>query len=451
MTDNNAFDRFVADYLADDGSGAVQAERITARTHQRTGEMRQLPRWLALIKEPPMRIDQHPAVGSPTVRVVAIVAATLFLALVIAGAGAGAQLLLAADDRVITVAQDGTGDYESIAEAVASARSGDEIVISPGTYNEAVVIDKDVTVRGDGEPGAVVVTAPADGPVRATGWWANPEAEYAVALVGSGGRLSDLVFEGVASRVIVDGGAPTVQRLTFDEVGEAPENAGSPALQAVLITGGSTATVRESTFRGSGGVNIVAAAAPTLERNTFVGMPAILGEFGDGTIIADNAMPGPGGAGISSGPAAVTVRGNTVEDRLLGIGLSGASLVEDNVVRGSDARGIGVTFDASGSPTVRGNRLEDNATAITWEGGGLIEGNEVSGGLAGILITFGSPEVRGNVIDGVRGRALFAGPGTAPTLSGNSSCGNGQNLVIDDGSTPADDGTNEICEDVALQ
>ena len=151
MSDNNVFERFVADQLADDGSGAAQAERIAALIHERTSERRQWPRWLALIKEPPMRTNSRLAVGSPTARVVAILAATFLLILAMATIGVGAQRLLAAEDEAsIIVAADGSGDYITIGEAVAAAADGDKILVRPGTYVESTVVDKDVRISGDG-------------------------------------------------------------------------------------------------------------------------------------------------------------------------------------------------------------------------------------------------------------------------------------------------------------
>jgi len=56
------------------------------------GRTRQHPRWLANLKEPPMRHASRVVVGSPTARVAAIGAATLFMAVLATGAiVAGAQ------------------------------------------------------------------------------------------------------------------------------------------------------------------------------------------------------------------------------------------------------------------------------------------------------------------------------------------------------------------------
>ena len=56
-------------------------DRLKTTIKNETGQMRPLPRWLALIKEPPMRISSNLAVGSPTARIAATTVATLLLAL----------------------------------------------------------------------------------------------------------------------------------------------------------------------------------------------------------------------------------------------------------------------------------------------------------------------------------------------------------------------------------
>jgi dipeptidyl aminopeptidase/acylaminoacyl peptidase len=100
MNDNVAFDRFVADQFARVGQPVPPADSVDDILVQ-ARRMRPLPRWLATIKEPPMRISSRVAVGSPTFRLVTL--ATLTLALVLAlGAAvvAGASLLPSPPQRV---------------------------------------------------------------------------------------------------------------------------------------------------------------------------------------------------------------------------------------------------------------------------------------------------------------------------------------------------------------
>ncbi len=50
---------------------------------------------------------------------------------------------------------------------------------------------------------------------------------------------------------------------------------------------------------------------------------------------------------------------------------------------------------------------------------------------------------------GAENRGMMISRGSSPVLSGNTSCGNGDNVYVLDGTTPEDDDTNEFCADVA--
>ena len=110
-----------------------------------------------------MHSDPRLTVGSPTARIAAVMAATLLLAVLVAGAGIAGSRLLAADG-IIVVDPSGGGTVETIAEAVAMARDGDTVRVMPGTYAEPVVVDKDIVLEGDpgSEREAIVVTFTAD-------------------------------------------------------------------------------------------------------------------------------------------------------------------------------------------------------------------------------------------------------------------------------------------------
>jgi len=66
-------------------------------------------------------------------------------------------LLAALSAAKITVRQDGTGDYKAISDAVASAAAGDSIDVGPGTYGEAVYVDKSLSIIGTSGLGATTV------------------------------------------------------------------------------------------------------------------------------------------------------------------------------------------------------------------------------------------------------------------------------------------------------
>ena len=126
------------------------------------GRTRTRPRWLALIKEPPMRIHSRVAVGSPTVRLAYLAILTLLMTILATGAVvAGASLLTT---PAIVVAQDGSGTVTTIAKGVAMAQDGDTVLVKPGTYLESIAITEDITLRGDGGKGDIVIEFVADGP-----------------------------------------------------------------------------------------------------------------------------------------------------------------------------------------------------------------------------------------------------------------------------------------------
>ena len=108
MSEHVDFERLVAGHIADEGA-TPPSDAFYDQLFTRAGGSGQRPEWLALIKEPPMRTDSRVAVGSPTVRVMAIMAAILLLIVATAAAGIGVQRLLAADSAII-VDQSGNGD-----------------------------------------------------------------------------------------------------------------------------------------------------------------------------------------------------------------------------------------------------------------------------------------------------------------------------------------------------
>lgn len=92
MNDERSFERFVADHV----TGAAGQVRLPVEfyddIHAFTSRTRQRPEWLALIKEPPMRIDSTLGVGSPIARIAIIAATTVLMAVLGVGALiAGAQ------------------------------------------------------------------------------------------------------------------------------------------------------------------------------------------------------------------------------------------------------------------------------------------------------------------------------------------------------------------------
>jgi nitrous oxidase accessory protein NosD len=412
---------------------------------------RRLPRWLALSKEPTMRIESQLAVGSPTARGVAVLTATLLLALALAAIGVAGQRLLAAD-QVIVVAQDGSGDHTAIADAVEAAVDGDTIFVRPGTYAESVVIDKDITLAGEGDVADIVVSAPNDGPKARVRKDGGSEAGYAFHLIDSNADVSGLTFSGRPSQVLVTGGSPTIHDLVMEGVdqGDTLDVGGS-----ISIGGGSTATVRDNRIAGGASIMTFDASRPIIERNDLRETSGIYGYFGDGAVVRGNRIWRPAGSGIRSmDPADIEISANEIVDPsswgielAFGPGAEGTTVtVSDNTISGAEIAALS-TAGLDGLE-VTGNTFRGNGTAVAWNADhGLIADNIIEDGAAGIVISQGAPEVRRNSIAGQTGRGLVVGAATSPTIADNRSCGNNENFFLDPAASPRLDGGNYFCPD----
>ena len=439
MNDQKSFERFLSERFDDVGPGRRMPDAAHDDLLSRAHGSRQRPQWLALIKEPPMRISSNVAVGSPMVRVAAIMIATLLLALMVAGAGVAGSRLLAADGTIV-VDQSGNGTTTTITEALAIAEDGDTILVKPGTYAEAVIIDKDVTLSGDGEREAITISFD-DGKTPL------------LSIIDTDADVSNLTLTGENSQVLVSGGAPTLQGLLFDGVG-IPYAGGSGQSFAfsLKLTDGTRARVTGNTFVDGGEVNVWLGSAPLIDDNELSGGPHIfLPEPGDGTVIRGNTVSGALVNGI-----AVRMKGspliedNTIIDAgSLGIRAIGTEVIRDNTISGSPT---GISVLSGAQPTIEGNEFTDNRFGISLgRSDALVVGNTITGGDNGIVLTLGgSPTLDGNTVGGASNRGIVIGHDTSPTLTGNTICDNATNLFVAENAAPVLE-DNEICEDVLAE
>jgi len=459
MNEQTDFERLVADRFAQAGVG-LPPDSAIEDTIARAGGNRRLPEWLALIKEPPMRTNNHLAVGSPTVRVVAIMAATLLAAVMLVGATfAGAQLLAA--NGPIVVAQDGSGTVETISEAVVMAEDGDEVLIRPGTYTEAILIDKDITLMGDGEREDIIIQAPESGPTSPTGIVAalsSVDDPYAMLIVDSDSTISGLTFNGRASALHARGGSPTLKNLYFDGVGRGLGSL-DPSDSSIVLTAGTRALFRENLVQGGGNLRVYDRSEPTIEDNTFIDGPTIVGGYGNDAVVRRNTITRPEGNGIViANPTTALFEDNTLEDvpdyafaMFPGDGPDEAPF--EPVIRGNTVTGgnYGVEAERSVTPMIVGNRFVDLArVAVTAASDVTIADNEFRGNGVGIQVSSGAPTISGNsVTDGEVGIALWSG--AAPELTGNTVCDNETNIrLMGNAELPTGEG-NEICEDAVAE
>jgi hypothetical protein len=132
MNTNEPLERMIAGYMASEAPG-VGSDRALDDALSMTSRMRPDPRWLAMIKEPPMRIPSRVVAGSPTLRLITITALTLALILALASVVvAGASLLPSRQlPAPFGLARNGPLAY---------ARDGDIHLVDPDGTNDRVII-----------------------------------------------------------------------------------------------------------------------------------------------------------------------------------------------------------------------------------------------------------------------------------------------------------------------
>jgi F-box protein 11 len=259
----------------------------------------------------------------------------------------------------------GHGDFTTITEAIRRASPGDQILVRPGVYEEALVLDKPVELRGDGKREEIII--------RAKG----------------------------ADVILFQADKGVVKNLTLRQIGggnwfavDIPQghlhlegcDISSQGLASVMIRDGAASTVRNNLIHdGKGhGIGVINKGAGLIEEND------IFGNAYSGITIKTEAAP--------------TVRNNRIHDgKAAGIFVydKGAGLIEENDIFGNAYSGIAIKTEAA--PTVRDNRIHDgkqNGVFVWGKGAGLIEENDIFGNAySGIEIkTEAAPTVRNNRI-----------------------------------------------------
>lgn len=410
-----------------------------------------------------MRIHSRVAAGSPALRLVTALILIMLLAILATGAVVtGASLL---PGTTIVVAQDGSGTVTTITDAVAMADDGDTILVKPGTYHESVVISEHITLRGDGDRGAVVLeftdTDDATWLVDLAPTYAETEpVTYGIALDDSDAHIENITVRGryaaapgeiVIGAVVIDGGAPVIDKVDVVLDAEPFFDGGWLSRAAFQITGGSSPVIRGGSWDGFTRILGTPASTPTFEGNT---------------ITAQRISVWAGGP--------LTVRSNTLlEGAIVLLGDVGGSIVEDNdidgsvasagdgtIIRGNRFRGgsegrdgrpaSAIEISGSGTAIVDHNEIVDSLYGIDIHGGATpqVSGNTIHGSTTAILVDLGAaPTIEDNIIEG-NGIGIGVRSAATPVLTGNSFCDNETDLAVPADSTLTLDG-NTVCRDGA--
>ena len=208
---------------------------------------------------------------------------------------------------ILVVGKGGKGRCMSLRVALRQASSGTQILVMPGIYRESLVVDKDVTIIGQGAPGEVIIES-LNGPC--------------LALVAPGGRLSNLMLTGPGPVLTITQGRPEV-------IGCLIEAASGPA---VTIAGaGAEPLFRDCTVSGQGDAGVVVGA-----HTGAVFEDCLLeGDFFEGLRVASGARP-------------VLMRCRILNERGMGLRLLPGSraTLEDCHLSGQEAGGLQVEAEA---------------------------------------------------------------------------------------------------------
>ncbi|MCI0846190.1 MAG: right-handed parallel beta-helix repeat-containing protein [Chloroflexi bacterium] len=248
----------------------------------------------------------------------------------------------AAGPRTRIVDPMGRSDHFTIGEAIEKAESGDRILVRPGLYQEAMVINKPVEIIGDGNLEDIVVQA---------------SGANVLLFDTTMGRVANLTLrqlEGKDSFCV----NVTRGRLFLEDC-----DITSHSLACIAIYGGADPRINRNRIHGGkqSGVMIYDKALGTLEDND------IYGNAFSGVEIKGDGNP--------------ALRRNRIYDnRESGVYIydGGQGLLEDNdIFRNHRA---GVRLGNSVNPSLRRNRINRNGIVAVWaplKGGGDIEDNDL--------------------------------------------------------------------------
>ncbi|MFD8079774.1 right-handed parallel beta-helix repeat-containing protein [Streptomyces sp. NPDC059718] len=252
--------------------------------------------------------------------------------------------------------QGGRGAFHRIADAVHAAAPGDVVVIAPGTWTEAVVLDRAVVLTAEHGRGSVVLAAPpgdrpaltVDGPDCAvhgvTVWGADDGAPAIAVSPGAGLVLEDCAVEGgrIQARGPEDDESGTtaliLRRCRLERA----------RLAGLHLAGAVRARVEDTSVTGVDGTGVVLsgtarldAARLRLDRTTGSGVRL----RGSARLrLADSTLTGTGRAGLLLEEAAEATAGELrIESPgAAGVHVTGTARAEltDCRIRGASASGV---------------------------------------------------------------------------------------------------------------
>ncbi|MEV8096582.1 right-handed parallel beta-helix repeat-containing protein [Kitasatospora sp. NPDC085879] len=160
------------------------------------------------------------------------------------------------------------GEYDTLHEALAAAEPGDTVTVRPGTFREAVLLDKPVTVLAAGGPGSVRISPPAGVPltlaaaasVQGLVIEGSDRSLPAVLVTADGARLTDcrIDTQAAAGVELADGASAVLRSCTV----------ANPAGLGVRLRPGARAGLQECEISAAGqaGIAVLGGAVAVLDR-----------------------------------------------------------------------------------------------------------------------------------------------------------------------------------------
>jgi|GEM_PF-768515 len=277
-----------------------------------------------------------------------------------------------------------------ISAAVANAQANSTIRVAPGTYQEQVTVNKNLTIQGSGQSGsgATVLTPPSslsttscNGPVTAavgvvgpasTATLQNLAIDYSsqsgavgVLFCGVNGNASNLTIKADTGVLADNSGSNTAHTVALNGLTVTLGNNVGAAMKGVGNNGNLTFNVSNSTVNGGNNANqsgiALTSATGTLQGNTIKnvsqGSAIAIADTSGPVSVTNNTLSG-NATGISlTGVTNVTVNGNTITSPASGTGIAATdstATIQGNTIQ-NGAIGIAVATANNGSPNVTAN------------------------------------------------------------------------------------------------
>ncbi|MFW2541905.1 right-handed parallel beta-helix repeat-containing protein [Primorskyibacter sp. 2E107] len=336
----------------------------------------------------------------------------------------------------IRVAADGSGDYRSLADAVAAAREGAQIEIQPGIYTEGLDISRPVELIGVGNRGDIVLEVSGNSVIR---WEADKGVIRNLTIRQAGGDYfgvhvlsgsvaiedNDIASKGLAAVALRNNVGAQVRR---NEIHDSAEG-------GLFIFEGGKGTVEDNVFYGNtfAAIELRDRGEALVRGNTIrdgLGQGIFVNEGGTGEII-DNVIAANAMVGISiKGSGNPLIKGNVVRD-----GQEGGILVSDNALGRIEGNTIygnafsGIEVRTGGDPLIKGNSIRDGKQSGLFfleDGRGMVENNDIfRNAFSGVVVQSGGhPILRGNRVSRSGYYAIEVLEGGAGTYENNDLTGN---------------------------